>query len=75
MGCVAGFPDFIFIGPNQSVFWLELKRRGGRTSNAQDDIFAHIRACGFELLVTNNYKEARDALIGHGILRGIRGGA
>ena len=75
MGVVAGFPDFLFVGPNRSVFWLELKRRGGRMSEAQADIFAHITACGFPFLMTDTYEDARDTLIDLGILRGIVRGA
>jgi len=75
MGARAGFPDFVFIGPKQSVFWLELKRPGGRVSEAQADIFDHITRCGFPFLVTDNYKVARDAMIDLGILRSIIRGA
>jgi hypothetical protein len=26
MGVTAGWPDFLFVGPGQAIFWLELKR-------------------------------------------------
>jgi len=72
MGCRPGFPDFIFLGPQRSVFFLELKRRGGRVNEAQSAVFAHIVACGFAFLITDNYEDARDTLIDLGILRGLR---
>jgi hypothetical protein len=76
MGVVAGFPDFVFVGPNQSIFWLELKRQQrGRISEAQQDIFTHLTNCGFSLLVTDSFEEARDALVRHGILRRVVGGS
>lgn len=69
MGVTPGWPDFMFVGPNRAVFWLELKRRGGRLSEAQIDLGAHLAACGFAYFVTNSVKGAVDELKALGILR------
>jgi hypothetical protein len=70
MGLVAGFPDFIFFGPDRAVFLLELKRaKLGRLSEDQEKIFGHLEACGFHLLVTDSIDEAVSALKAIGILR------
>jgi hypothetical protein len=74
MGLVAGFPDFLFFGPERAVRWLELKRKKlGRVSEDQEDIFGQLEACGFrlgeEFLITDDVKEATEWLKAHGILR------
>jgi hypothetical protein len=71
MGLTPGWPDFIFVGPHCAVFWLELKReRRGRISEDQSDIAAHLMACGFGYLCTNDTREAIKTLVEVGILRG-----
>jgi hypothetical protein len=70
LGTKRGWPDYIFVGPNRSVFWLEMKRaRGGRLSDEQVDIGAHLVACGFAYLCTNSIDEAIRTLVDLGILR------
>lgn len=70
MGVTAGWPDFIFVGPRHSIFWLELKRpRGGRVSDEQAEIAAHLHACGFSFLITSSVDEAVATLKDLGILR------
>ena len=70
MGVTPGWPDFMFVGPGPSIFFLELKRKGsGRVSEAQADVFAHLAACGFGLLVTDNFDDAVATLKDMGILR------
>jgi len=72
MGTRPGYPDFLFTGPNQSVFWLELKRKGtGRMSPAQCDVFAHLVTCGFSLLCTDDLDDAVSTLLDLGILVGL----
>lgn len=72
MGVTPGWPDFMFVGPNRSVFWLELKRaRRGRLSTEQADIAAHLVACGFAYLCTSSYEDAVATLVDLGILRRI----
>lgn len=72
MGTTPGWPDFLFCGPERAVFWLELKRRGsGRLSDAQIDCAAHLAACGFPYLCTNDVNEAIAELKRLGIIRSI----
>lgn len=72
LGTKTGWPDYIFVGPNRSVFWLEFKRAGGRgrLSTDQIDIGAHVVACGFSYLCTSSYDDAVRTLVDLGILRG-----
>ncbi|BBZ93125.1 hypothetical protein BRDID11004_59760 [Bradyrhizobium diazoefficiens] len=70
MGVMPGWPDFIFVGPNAQVFWLELKRfKKGRLSEDQSDVLAHLVACGFAVLVTTSLDDAVATLKQAGILR------
>jgi hypothetical protein len=70
MGVFPGWPDFIFVGPEQRVFWLELKRRRtGRLSEDQSEVLSHLIACGFAVLVTTSLDDAVDTLKQLGILR------
>lgn len=70
MGTQPGWPDFIFVGPERAVFWLELKRRGtGRMSDHQADIASHLIACGFGYLCTSSVDDAVATLKDLGILR------
>lgn len=74
MGVVAGFPDFVFAGPDAQVFWLELKRPGGRLSEGQSEIALHLIKCGFGYLCTDDYGDAIGTLCDRGIVR-VRVGA
>jgi len=70
MGVTAGWPDFIFVGPQRRVFWLELKRKGsGRLSEDQAYLAAHLMACGFGYLCTDDVGDAVATLKDLGILR------
>jgi hypothetical protein len=70
MGVQPGWPDFIFVGPDTQVFWLELKRlKTGRLSEDQSEVLAHLVACGFAVLVTTSLDDAVDTLKQAGILR------
>src|SRR5262249_51151876 len=70
MGVTPGWPDFVFVGPNPAVFWLELKRKGsGRLSDGQAEIAAHLIACGFGYLCTDSLDDAVATLVDLGILR------
>jgi hypothetical protein len=70
MGVSRGWPDFMFAGPPARMIWVELKRRKtGRLSEDQEDITDHLRACGFDFLVTDDVREAVAFLKGHGVLR------
>lgn len=72
MGVTPGWPDFMFVGPQRSVFWLELKRtRNGRLSEDQAAMAAHLVACGFGYLCTSSYDDAIATLVDLGILRAM----
>jgi hypothetical protein len=70
MGVTPGWPDWIFVGLNQRVCFIELKRRSkGRLSDAQDDIAQHLQSCGIPYLCTSSIEEAVAFLKAHGIVR------
>ena len=69
LGVVAGWPDLQFAGPDQKMVFLELKRRGGRLSEAQAAMRAHLRT-GFAYLATSDIDLAIEWLKQHGVLRG-----
>ena len=69
LGGVAGWPDLIFAGPGRRMFFLELKRRRGRLSEAQEAMRDHLLACGFEYFCTDSVDVAIEALKEAGILR------
>src|SRR5882672_7360066 len=70
MGVHAGWPDFIFVGPNRSVFWLEFKRqRTGRMSAEQSEIAVHLMACGHSYMCTSSVDDAIAEMKALGILR------
>lgn len=69
MGVQAGWADFIFLGPNQAVFLLELKRRGGRQSLPQASFEQQVTVNGFDYLCSDNYAEVVRALSERGIVR------
>jgi hypothetical protein len=68
MGVKPGFPDLMFIGPD-GIYWLELKARGGRLSEAQGAIAAHLIASGHGYLCSSNYREIIETLKSWGVLR------
>ena len=68
MGARPGWPDFFFAGPGEKLVWLELKRKGKKLNEAQQQIEKHLRKCGFEYLVTDNVNEAISWLKRLGIL-------
>ena len=62
MGLKAGWPDFIFMGPGK-VFFLELKRKGGKPSEAQREFEASLQT------VPNRYRSLAGAARAAGLLR------
>jgi hypothetical protein len=70
LGVVAGWPDLQFAGPGARMAFPELKRRGGRLSEAQEAIRDHLEACGFDYLMTDSVDAAIAWLMARGILRG-----
>ncbi|MBR1286061.1 VRR-NUC domain-containing protein [Bradyrhizobium sp. AUGA SZCCT0177] len=70
LGVVAGWPDLQFAGPDKQMAFLEMKRRGGRLSDAQAAMRDHLEGCGFAYLCTDDVNQAIAWLKQHGILRG-----
>jgi hypothetical protein len=68
MGVERGWPDLLFVGPSRVLF-IELKRRGGKLSDAQQDLAAFIVAAGHDYLCTDNVKIAIAKLNELGVLR------
>ena len=68
MGVQRGWPDFIFVGPH-CVFFLELKRKGEKPTDEQDEIGFHIIRCGFGWLWTASFDDAVATLKQLGIVR------
>ena len=50
--------------------FLEMKRRGGRLSQAQQAMREHLESCGFDYLCAHNVGPAIEWLKHLGILRG-----
>lgn len=68
MGTKPGWPDFIFVG-RRGVFWLELKRQGGRLSDAQEDVRDHLTMSGYPYKCTSDIEDAIATLKEYGIVR------
>jgi hypothetical protein len=58
LGVVAGWPDLQFAGPDRQMAFLELKRRGGWLSPAQQAMRDHLEGCGFDYLCTDSVDQA-----------------
>src|SRR5262245_42692227 len=70
MGTKRGWPDYIFIGPGQQAFFLEMKRGSrGRIADEQDRIAAHLKCCGFDYFCAHSFEEAVMALEDRRIIR------
>jgi len=67
MGLKPGWPDFIFVGP--SIFFLELKRRGAKPSEAQKEVAAGLRARGCHYHLSDTLEDAIATLHEVGIIR------
>ncbi len=58
-GCVTGFPDLLLMRPGTGeVVFLEIKRPGGRLSDAQDACIAHMRNDGFRVGTASKLDDA-----------------
>lgn len=71
MGTQPGWPDFIFVGPSRSVFWLELKRKGGVLSESQELVRDILLECGFAYLCTDDLSKAIEVMRNYRIVRSI----
>jgi hypothetical protein len=69
MGVNPGFPDLVFFGPHGEVCFIELKAGRGRLSEAQAAVRQHLEAAGHGYLVSSDYREVVEMLIGWRVLR------
>jgi len=67
MGLKPGWPDFIFVGP--AIFFLELKRKGGKPSEAQKEVAAGLKARGCHYHLSDTLDDAIATLNEVGIIR------
>jgi len=68
MGVKRGVPDLLFID-NGKTFFLELKREGGRRSDAQNAVHAELRRAGAVVDTACGLDEALDVLEAWGLIR------
>jgi len=61
MGVVAGWPDFQFFHITGRVCFLELKRRGNKPSEAQEELASFLREA-HDYLCTDSFEEALNFL-------------
>lgn len=67
MGVKPGWPDFVFVGPSGRVYFLELKREGGRLSKSQDAFRDYCVKRGIPHVVARTIGEAMTAFDSWGI--------
>lgn len=63
-GVIAGFPDLVIIIPDKVLF-IEMKAKGGGTTEAQDDVLFRITAMGHPTAVINNFDSFMDFVKRH----------
>jgi hypothetical protein len=68
-GVLAGMPDLVCSSPSGGVFWIELKRRGGRPTPVQLDVHARLRSAGGCVYVLDDLDAAIALLTARGVLR------
>jgi hypothetical protein len=73
LGVCAGVPDVVAFHRGQ-VYAIELKREGGRATDAQLQAIEDIRAAGGHAQVCHGLDRALAVLEGWGLLRGCAGG-
>jgi hypothetical protein len=71
MGLKRGCADFMFIGPD-TLFFLELKRKGEKPSEAQREFAAMVKACGFLYHLSDTLDDAIFTLSQMSIIRSTR---
>lgn len=60
-GLLPGFPD-VWCGWRGQALLIEVKAKGGRTSPAQDDVHARLRANGFDVIVAYGIDDVTPAV-------------
>jgi len=71
LGTLPGMPD-LFCASNGSVFFIELKRPGGRVSAAQKETFQALREAGVRVHVMSDLDEVIRLLEAEGVLHVAR---
>jgi hypothetical protein len=69
MGVIPGWPDLILLSPAALAHFLELKRRGEKLSEDQDEFAEYALAHGYPFEWTDNFDKALAILKGWGALR------
>jgi hypothetical protein len=73
MGVQPGWPDLILLGPRGlGVYFLELKRRGGKPTVEQHAFEEWCRDNGYPFAVTDDFKTATATLMEWGALRTMK---
>jgi hypothetical protein len=68
MGLKRGWPDFVLVGPGGQLHGLELKRRDGELTEAQEDFAEKAQAIGVPYAVARTVDEMLAVLQGWGCL-------
>ena len=68
MGVTPGWPDFGFFHISGACCWIELKRRGGVASEAQQELAFFLMRAGHGYLLTHSFDDALNALRDWGIV-------
>ncbi len=68
-GTLAGMPDLMCVLPGGRMFFVELKRRGGRLSAVQRERQDQLQACGFHVHVIDHIDDAVALLEARGMLK------
>lgn len=69
MGLKPGWPDYIFVSPDGRAHFLELKRRSGTLTPAQEQFRDWCKACDVPWRMANSYDKAIAAVTAWGVLR------
>jgi hypothetical protein len=70
MGVVPGWADLILLSPGALAHFLELKRRGEKLSEDQEDFADYCAAHGYPFVVTDDFRVALATLKQWGAVRG-----
>ena len=64
-------PDLMFFSDSGEVCAVELKAKGGRLSESQAAVKRHLEAAGHGYLVSSDYREIVETLVGWGVVRSV----
>jgi hypothetical protein len=70
MGVIPGWPDFILLSPDALAHFLELKRRGRKLADDQEDFADYCAERGYPFEWTDNFNQALAILKRWGAVRG-----